>query len=315
MEECLCRSGWGAGGPPVTPWCTGRFTPARKLRRPSAGNSKTVFADNLLGSYGVRAVPGPRVRRPFGWATSWCSPSSRSAAGSIRSTGRSRGTASVVGVLLVVLGPVPRGRRMVLTGGASHARVGYARDRSRSRLWSRSWSYFCSRLWSCSWSRFWSHRGSSARALEVYSDLGDKGYADGRSARRLLPCGGVWRGRSVVAAFARRPGHGHRRAVSAGANGRRDDDAGPRRGMPTAAGAWGPAKATSGHRRRLTDISEHYLAAASCGRVQCRTGAASRGGNSPPRPCPVAPETRTSRVRRAAKLGPVRTILLPGLLP
>ena len=38
-------------------------------------------------------------------------------------------------------------------------------------------------------------------------------------------------------------------AVSPGAYRPRHDDTGPRRGMPTGEGAWGPAKAPSGHRR------------------------------------------------------------------
>jgi hypothetical protein len=80
---------------------------------------------------------GPEGRRPFRSATSWCSPSSRSAAGSTRSTGRSRREMSVGSVFLAVLGPIPRGRRMVLTGGASHARMGYAatgRGRASGRV-------------------------------------------------------------------------------------------------------------------------------------------------------------------------------------
>jgi hypothetical protein len=44
---------------------------------------------------------------------------------------------SVGSVFLAVLGPIPRGRRMVLTGGASHARMGYAatgRGRASGRV-------------------------------------------------------------------------------------------------------------------------------------------------------------------------------------
>ena len=56
------------------------------------------------------ALPGPRVRRPLRMATSWCSLTSASSA---RSTGRRRG-ADVVVVLVLVAGPVPSGRRVVL---------------------------------------------------------------------------------------------------------------------------------------------------------------------------------------------------------
>lgn len=113
-------------------------------------NPKMVFADNsarppagrggvsngvTCSPYGVRAMPCPRVRRPFRSATSGRSPSSRRPAGLIRSTGRSRRAVSVVGVLLVALGPVPRGRRRVLTGGASHARVGYVATGPQVTSW------------------------------------------------------------------------------------------------------------------------------------------------------------------------------------
>lgn len=89
---------------------------------------------------GVVEKPDPRFRRPFRTVTSWCSTSPRSAPGSARSTGRSRGLGSVDVVLLVVLGPVPSGRRVVLMAAVCRrARAAFARPVSTPEV-SIPWS-------------------------------------------------------------------------------------------------------------------------------------------------------------------------------
>ncbi|MDH6229337.1 hypothetical protein M2169_006393 [Streptomyces sp. MJP52] len=88
-----------------------------------------------MPSYCARSVPGPSVRRPFRSARSWCSSSSKGAERAMRSAGRSRGAGAVVGVFLMLLGPVPSRRRAVFTGGASHARV-TAAESGRGSPWS-----------------------------------------------------------------------------------------------------------------------------------------------------------------------------------
>ena len=86
--------------------------------------------------------PDPRIRRPFRTATSWCSTSPRSAPASTRSAGRSRGAGASVGVLLVVVGPVPSGRRIVLMAAVCRrARAAFARPVSTPEVsipWSSS---------------------------------------------------------------------------------------------------------------------------------------------------------------------------------
>lgn len=68
-------------------------------------------------------VPRPRGRRPFRPVPSRWWSLSGSGAGSIRSAGSSRGERPLGSVVLVAAGPAARRRRVVLIGGASHARV------------------------------------------------------------------------------------------------------------------------------------------------------------------------------------------------